>query len=339
MHLKIGQLAKRTGITVRALRHYDDIALLTPSIRLDNGYRLYDQADVARLYRIQALRRLDLSLADIQAMLQAGAASMPDVVASQIDFLGRQIDQAAAQRDRLQALQAQLHMQSEPSIDDWLGALESMAAGARYFTGDELALLRARVPEAHRQNKAALIARLKQLLAQGAAADTAEARALAQDWIDMLLDETGGDEGLLMKLYSMHWNEPTLHALGGIDREAMQFISDAMAHNRLAIYARYCDPDELARIGKNYLEQTPSWPPLISALREQRARGIPAGSAQIRPLALQWRALSLAKAGGDLQLQRKLQQAFDNEAALRRGSGIDAGLMQFVTQAIKEIPA
>ena len=41
MLLKVGELAKQTGLTVRALHHYDDIGLLQPSARSDAGYRLY----------------------------------------------------------------------------------------------------------------------------------------------------------------------------------------------------------------------------------------------------------------------------------------------------------
>ncbi|MFZ9035368.1 MAG: MerR family DNA-binding transcriptional regulator [Francisellaceae bacterium] len=40
--------AKLTGVTVRTLYHYDAIGLLTPSIRLDNGYRLYSEVDLLR---------------------------------------------------------------------------------------------------------------------------------------------------------------------------------------------------------------------------------------------------------------------------------------------------
>ncbi|WP_076901938.1 MerR family DNA-binding transcriptional regulator, partial [Burkholderia pseudomallei] len=47
MLLKIGELAKRSGLTVRALHHYDAIGLLKPSARADNGYRLYDRNDIA----------------------------------------------------------------------------------------------------------------------------------------------------------------------------------------------------------------------------------------------------------------------------------------------------
>lgn len=48
MKLKIGELAKRSGLTVRALHHYDSIGLLCPSARSEAGYRLYNRDDIAR---------------------------------------------------------------------------------------------------------------------------------------------------------------------------------------------------------------------------------------------------------------------------------------------------
>ena len=66
---KIGALARSTGLTVRALHHYDHIGLLTPSGRTDAGHRVYSAGDVARLYRISLLRRLGFPLGQIAAVL------------------------------------------------------------------------------------------------------------------------------------------------------------------------------------------------------------------------------------------------------------------------------
>jgi DNA-binding transcriptional MerR regulator len=60
--LRVGEVAKATGLTVRALHHYDDIGLLVPSARSEAGYRLYSDGDVARLYRILALRAVGFTL-------------------------------------------------------------------------------------------------------------------------------------------------------------------------------------------------------------------------------------------------------------------------------------
>lgn len=69
---QIGDLAKQTGLSVRALRHYDELGLLRPSERSEAGYRLYAEADVRRLYRIVALRQLDFPLEEIASLLDQG---------------------------------------------------------------------------------------------------------------------------------------------------------------------------------------------------------------------------------------------------------------------------
>jgi DNA-binding transcriptional MerR regulator len=332
MLLKIGQLARRSGLSVRALRHYDEIALLAPSARSDKGYRLYDSADVARLYRIQALRRLDLPLARIQAMLADGGAGLPQVVAQQIASLERQIAQASSLHGQLRDLQAQLDLHHEPSMDNWLAALERMAASARYFTDAELHTLKTRRPD--NDADARLSATLQALMARGVGPNSLEAGAFAQRWIATLLQNVGGDEGMLMKLYAMNWNEAPLHTLSGVDRAAMQFISHAMAHRRLAVYAAYCSPADMALLRRHYVRQTDNWPILICALRNHLADGTPAASLEVQALARQWQALSLAKAGGDPTLQAKLRHAFEQEPALRIGSGIDAALLAYVRDAM-----
>ena len=67
--MKVGTLARKTGLTVRTLHYYDEIGLLSPSRRSEAGYRLYGADDVARLQQIMSLRQLGFSLEDIQALL------------------------------------------------------------------------------------------------------------------------------------------------------------------------------------------------------------------------------------------------------------------------------
>lgn len=67
---RVGALASATGLTVRALHYYDQIGLLRPSRRSAAGHRLYDAADVARLYRLSLLRRLGFPLDQITGVLE-----------------------------------------------------------------------------------------------------------------------------------------------------------------------------------------------------------------------------------------------------------------------------
>jgi len=68
-HLKVGELARRTGKTVRAIHLYEELGLLFP-IRSKGGFRLYAQRAVERVQWIQKLQDMGFSLPDIKAFLQ-----------------------------------------------------------------------------------------------------------------------------------------------------------------------------------------------------------------------------------------------------------------------------
>jgi len=134
----VGQLAKRTGLTVRALHHYHAIGLLVPSHRSSSGYRLYTHADVVRLYQIQALRRLGLPLAEIETALAKRGASLPEVVGRQIEELTDRIEHAEVLKARLVQLRDVLAQGDEPVIGDWLAAVELITLYDRYCSPEEL---------------------------------------------------------------------------------------------------------------------------------------------------------------------------------------------------------
>lgn len=118
--LRIGELARRAGLTVRTLHHYDAIGLLRPSTRSEGGYRLYGKEDIARLPAIQALRHLGLSLEDIRRLLaEGGNATLPAILEQQMRALDRQLEQVRQLRERLSLLQSQLSDGHEPESGEW----------------------------------------------------------------------------------------------------------------------------------------------------------------------------------------------------------------------------
>lgn len=66
----IGEMAKRAGVSVRTLRHYDAIGLLAPSRLTQAGYRLYDKETAARLEQILYFRELGFALDEIKGIMQ-----------------------------------------------------------------------------------------------------------------------------------------------------------------------------------------------------------------------------------------------------------------------------
>jgi DNA-binding transcriptional MerR regulator len=75
MSYSVGQVSAFAGVTVRTLHHYDKAGLLSPSERSAAGYRLYGEADLARLQQILFYRELGFSLAEIGAILDDPGAN------------------------------------------------------------------------------------------------------------------------------------------------------------------------------------------------------------------------------------------------------------------------
>lgn len=71
LHMQIGQVAQRTELSVRTVRHYDDIGLVTPSARSSGGFRLYTEDDVERLLVIRRMKPLEFTLAEMKNLIEA----------------------------------------------------------------------------------------------------------------------------------------------------------------------------------------------------------------------------------------------------------------------------
>jgi len=85
--------AKLTGLTPKAIRHYESIALCPPSARSPSGYRLYSQEAIQRLQRIQYFRKLKFSLPQIAALLDAPPDEVHAALRSQRDEVEVQLNE------------------------------------------------------------------------------------------------------------------------------------------------------------------------------------------------------------------------------------------------------
>ena len=122
---KVGELARATGLTIRALHHYDEIGLLVPD-RTDGGHRVYSGADVERLYRVLALRGVGMALDEIAAVLDDDRVSLVDTMRRHVAAVERDIEQRRRLLDRLRGMLDALERSSAPTADDLIGAVEAM---------------------------------------------------------------------------------------------------------------------------------------------------------------------------------------------------------------------
>lgn len=121
-----GALARATGLTVRALHYYDEIGLLEPSLRTASGHRLYDAADVGRLYRISLLRRLGFPLDQIAGVLQNPEWQLLPAVDAHLSDTQNRAAIAARLCSRLATVATELARQDDPSPEQLFSIMEEM---------------------------------------------------------------------------------------------------------------------------------------------------------------------------------------------------------------------
>ena len=83
MRYQTGQFAKKASVTLRTLRYYDRVGLLTPSEYSESGYRLYAEEDLLTLQHILALKFLGFSLDEIKVCIAGGPAQVAEFLAQQ----------------------------------------------------------------------------------------------------------------------------------------------------------------------------------------------------------------------------------------------------------------
>lgn len=107
--MHIGELAERTGLSLRTLRHYDEVGLVSASGRTEGGFRLYTQDDYERLMLIRRMKPLGFTLEEMAALLDALDAGDedPERRASTLERF------TAEARERREALAKQLAMADE----------------------------------------------------------------------------------------------------------------------------------------------------------------------------------------------------------------------------------
>src|SRR5260370_25473425 len=101
---RVGELAKRTGVSVRTLHWYEEIGLLSPTQRTEAGHRLYAAEDLGRLQQIRSLRLLGFSLDEIRDCLGQQKFSPQQVIALHIGRLDHEIALQQRLRARLESI-------------------------------------------------------------------------------------------------------------------------------------------------------------------------------------------------------------------------------------------
>ncbi|MFC9803075.1 MerR family transcriptional regulator [Streptomyces bacillaris] len=116
----IGEVARRSGVSARMLRHYESLGLVSPSGRTGSGYREYAPQDIRRIFHIESLRALGLSLREVKRVLEDGDFTPSALVEDLIRRTRTRIEAETELLTRLRGIHA-----AGPA--DWEDALQVVA--------------------------------------------------------------------------------------------------------------------------------------------------------------------------------------------------------------------
>lgn len=116
----IGEVARRSGVSARMLRHYESLGLVAPTGRTVGGYREYAEADIQRIFHVESLRTLGLSLRQIGQVLDDPGFAPSALIGELISDTERRLARERELLKRLRAVDA-----SEPS--GWEAVLRIVA--------------------------------------------------------------------------------------------------------------------------------------------------------------------------------------------------------------------
>jgi DNA-binding transcriptional MerR regulator len=233
--IRIGELAKRTGVSVRTLHYYDEIGLLRPSAVTATRHRRYGPAELVRLQQIKSLRGLGFSLDEVAACLDAPEFSPTRVIDLHVQRLREQIAKEERLVALLETLAAGYRAATMRSTDDLIGVIEEITAIEKTFTPDELEEIRQRgerVGAAHIKAVEAewpvLIANVRREMLEGTEPTNARMRPLATRWRDLVREFTGGNPNIERKVRAKFIADPKTMARSGLDPAILAYVNAAI---------------------------------------------------------------------------------------------------------------
>ena len=232
------EFARLAGVTVRTLHHYDELDVLKPSSHTESGYRLYGDADLAKLQQISTLRFIGLPLKDIKEILSGRRFELAHALRLQREMLVEKRRQLDAIVDAIERAEHSLDRDSSEQFAALRRIMETMTLEQDWewvkqkYTPEQLERLAKRYDPAMQEQWsnewAALLADVESAKHEDPASELAQ--AIAARWHKLIFAFTNGEpdiEQSLRNVYSDTQAQPKGFKvpLGG---EAGSFMNKAM---------------------------------------------------------------------------------------------------------------
>ncbi len=241
------EFAKLSGVTVRALHHYDRLGLLKPSRHTRAGYRLYSESDVARLEQIVALKFIGLSLKQIKEVLSRKSLDLASTLQQQRQAIEEKRNRLDLAIKAIQRAENVVAANNQPDWGTFVKIIEvikmqnDMDWSKKYYSEEaqeEIAKRAASIPSAvieqAQRDWVTLIKEVETAVATHEDPASDHAQALATRWTELLKGFTGGNPEIqagLNKMYADRNNWPSSRPKPFSD-EAQAFIVKAIGHRK-----------------------------------------------------------------------------------------------------------
>ncbi|MGE8206881.1 MerR family transcriptional regulator [Heyndrickxia sp. NPDC080065] len=234
---KVGELATLTGLTIRTLRYYDQIDLLSPSQYTESGHRLYTKTDLVILQQILALKQMGLSLDDIKTVIMNKEKGIAiNIIESQITRIKSDIQ---VQQNLLYELESALKtirskkIMSIEELTKLLGAMK-MYQG-KYFTKEQLDMMKSYYDQYDEDTLKEVEQEFRIILEQiqfekenGTPPKSSKVKALVEKWSDIVYSFTGYDQDLRKQTEKFHAENPDNSLQFGMNAELYKYIQEAL---------------------------------------------------------------------------------------------------------------
>ncbi|MFJ9461726.1 MerR family transcriptional regulator [Viridibacillus arvi] len=232
-----GEVSKQRNISIRTLRYYDQIDLLTPSFKEDNGRRYYSEKDLFKLEKITILKSLSLPLENIRDVLDK--LSYKQILISHHNYLQEQLSKLQTSISNTTSLINMIDM--EESLT-WERVTELVQNSQNtsikwidYFQDDEKTFLQETIPNLSNNDKTtqqyiSLLRRIEWCIKHDIKPESDEGHQIACELIEISNDTFQGDTKLMDKFWEIRKLPSEETGLYPISEEVLEYVERCIAY-------------------------------------------------------------------------------------------------------------
>ena len=234
---KIGELAAKTGLSVRTLHYYEELGLLSPHYRTRGSHRLYGEDDVERLQHVLSLKQLGFPLEQIKTALENPEFSPEKVLAMQAERIECEKRSHEDLLDRIRGMQRLMKATKRAGAEDFLELIKLMNNVDAAYTPEEMEEIRERGRKLGEEGMvraendwATLIAAVEKEMKAGTPPSHPRVQKLAAQWQSLVNAFTGGNPKIAAKLKTMYEQQGAQmqQTFGGPSKEVREYVRKAM---------------------------------------------------------------------------------------------------------------